>query len=109
MVKLTSLSLLPRTKLHTVTIRGGGDTLGAPVDQCYASWEWMATLGAPSALVGGAAIASFFELRERLLPEVGDSNLTRAAKSACLLLLLSSFACEISCVFIGREYYEAKK
>ena len=38
---------------------------GALEDYCEKSWEWMAELGAPAALVGGAALASFFELRDR--------------------------------------------
>ena len=31
-----------------------------------------------------------------------DSVVLRSAKAACLLLLLSSFSCEIACVFIGQ-------
>jgi hypothetical protein len=60
----------------------------------------MANLGAPAALVGGAALASFFELRDRLAPLEQDGRRIRFAKNTVVLLLLSSFACEIACVFV---------
>ena len=69
----------------------------------YAAWEWMANLGAPSALVGGAALASFFDLRDDLDvdPQV-DRPWAKLAKKIVSLLLLSAFAMEISCVFISK-------
>jgi len=48
--------------IHSVALKLRG---GALEDYCEKSWEWMAELGAPAALVGGAALASFFELRDR--------------------------------------------
>ena len=67
-------------------------------DQCHAAWEWMSTLGSPATLVGGAALASFFELRDQLAPSAHDSRSIRVGKNVVLLLLMSSFACEICCV-----------
>jgi hypothetical protein len=67
-------------------------------NQCQAAWEWMSTLGSPATLVGGAALASFFELRDQLAPSEEDGRLIRSGKSLVLLLLLGSFACEICCV-----------
>ena len=70
-------------------------------DMSYAAWEWMANMGAPSALVGGAALASFFDLRTDLEvdPNV-DRPWARLVKKVISLFLLSAFAFEISCVFI---------
>jgi len=67
-------------------------------DQCHAAWEWMSTLGSPATLVGGAALASFFELRDQLAPTADDKTAIRFGKNIVLLLLLGSFACEICCV-----------
>ena len=61
----------------------------------------MSDLGGPASLVAGAAIASFFELRERLVPEDGDSHLVKAMKSVITMLLLSSFCLEIACLYVG--------
>jgi len=70
-------------------------------DFAQGAWEWLAELGAPSALVAGAAIASFFELKDDLAPRPGQSKFERIAKKLVGLLLLSSFALTISCVFVG--------
>jgi len=51
-----------RSALLDVTLKQRG---GSMEDYCEKSWEWMAALSAPAALVGGAALTSFFELRER--------------------------------------------
>lgn len=67
-------------------------------DQCQAAWEWMSMLGSPATLVGGAALASFFELRDQLAPSEDDSRPIRFGKNIVLLLLLGAFACEICCV-----------
>lgn len=103
---LPPLPSRPLMRRPLMRLRGGaaGSATGASAmaDQCYASWEWMAALGAPAALVGGAAIASFFELREGLAPRGDDSPFRRSCKATCLLMLLSSFACEIVCVFVGQ-------
>ena len=75
---------------------------GLPLeDMRYASWEWMANMGAPSALVGGAALASFFDLRDDLNvdPNV-DRPWVQFSKKIVSVLLLTSFAMEITCVFV---------
>ena len=75
---------------------GGGHT-----DQCRDAWEWISSLGSPATLVGGAALASFFELRESLAPNSHDSTKIRLGKNVVLLLLLGAFASEIACVYIN--------
>ena len=84
-----------RAAAAALAVRGGGDD-----SLCYTAWEWMANLGAPAALVGGAALASFYELRPALEPHPGDKRGMRAAKKAVFFLLLSAFASEISSVFV---------
>eukprot|EP00746_Dinoflagellata_sp_MGD_P099415 gnl/MRDRNA2_/MRDRNA2_40431_c0_seq1.p1 gnl/MRDRNA2_/MRDRNA2_40431_c0~~gnl/MRDRNA2_/MRDRNA2_40431_c0_seq1.p1 ORF type:complete len:232 (+),score=30.35 gnl/MRDRNA2_/MRDRNA2_40431_c0_seq1:40-735(+) len=69
-------------------------------DQSSNAYQWMTDKQTPAALVGGAAIASFFELKNHLKPELGDSKLVRLTKSMVVLFLLASFACEISCVYV---------
>ena len=59
-----------RLSLLDFTLRKRG---GGLEDYCEKSWAWMAELSAPAALVGGAALTSFFELRDR------------CGASACLL------------------------
>ena len=70
-----------------------------PVDDlCYTAWEWCANLGAPAALVGGGAAASYYEMRDRgaLEPRVGDARAVVAVKKLVFLLLLSSFALSLA-------------
>ena len=81
----------PRT---SVALRAGLE------DMRYASWEWMANLGAPSALVGGAALASFFDLRADLEVDPKDRTWVALSKKAISVLLLTAFAMEITCVFV---------
>jgi len=71
------------------------------VDQCLVAWEWMSTLGSPATLVGGAALASFFELRNHLSPVETDSRRIQIGKSLVLIMLIMAFASEIACVFLG--------
>jgi len=70
-------------------------------DQCQICWEWMSTLCSPATLVAGAALASFFELRNHLVPVDSDSRRIKIGKSLVLIMLLMSFASEIACVFLG--------
>ena len=71
-------------------------------DLCYTAWEWCANLGAPAALVGGGAAASYDEMRDRgaLEPRVGDARAVVAVKKLVFLLLLSSFALSLANVFV---------
>jgi hypothetical protein len=74
-----------------------------PVDDlCYTAWEWCANLGAPAALVGGGAAASYSEMRDRgaLEPRATDSRAVVAAKKLVFLMLLSSFALSLANVFV---------
>ena len=57
-------------------------------------------LGAPAALVGGAALASVYELKSDLAPDRKDKSWVSVTKKATLVLMLSAFALEISCVFL---------
>ena len=57
--------------------------------------------GSPATLVGGAALASFFELRESLQPQDIDTRRVRLGKSVVLLTLLTAFASEIACVYVN--------
>lgn len=61
----------------------------------------MSSLISPAALVAGASLASFFELRDRLAVEEGDSHRVRVGKSLTVLLLLGAFASEIACVYVN--------
>lgn len=61
---------------------------------------WLANLGAPAALVAGAALAGFFEMRERLTPLDSDTRLQKLTKVLASLLLLSAFVFEICCVYV---------
>ena len=69
---------------------------------CYTAWEWCSNLGAPAALVGGAALASYYEMTSRgaLEPRTSDARGARLAKKIVTLLLLSSFAFSISNIFV---------
>lgn len=69
-------------------------------DQRIQAYEWMANLGAPSALVAGAALASLYELHSDMIPDEKDKPWVLVAKKAGNLLFLSAFAFEIACVFV---------
>lgn len=60
----------------------------------------LANLGAPSALVGGAALASFYDLKADLEPADGDKRWVSVCKKASVILFFSAFAFEITCVFV---------
>jgi hypothetical protein len=64
------------------------------------AFEWCSHLGAPSALVAGAVLATLSQTREDLAPNIKDPRWIRVSKKLCRALLLSSFAMEIMCIFV---------
>lgn len=78
-----------------LTLRGGGVD-----DLIKDAWDWNANLGAPSALVAGAVVATFYDKREELTVKNSDAKWVKLSKALCSFLLLSSFALEIVCVFV---------
>lgn len=64
------------------------------------AFEWCSNLGAPSALVAGAVLATLSQTREDLSPCRTDPQWVRIAKKLCRALLLSRFAMEIVCIFV---------
>jgi hypothetical protein len=69
-------------------------------DQRVQAYEWMANLGAPAALVSGAALSSLYNLHDDLKPDDTDKRWVSVLKKMGNLLFLSSFAFEIACVFV---------
>lgn len=90
----TSYSLL-------LTLRGGASSEEAQlVDGAY---SWLTNLGAPSALVAGAVVATLYESmgEGNLDIEKADSRIVRVAKKVTRLLLLSAFIQQIVCIFVS--------
>lgn len=69
-------------------------------DQASSAAGWMSNIVTPAALVGGAAIASFFELRESLSPAARDAQWVKLLKPLTTLLLLAAFSCEMMSIFV---------
>jgi len=82
-------------------LRGGGSTEDYIrfIDGAY---EWCCNLGAPSALVAGAVIATLYENMHSGDLEVlqSDSLATQLGKKVTRLLLLSAFAMEAISIFV---------
>jgi hypothetical protein len=64
------------------------------------AFGWTTNLGAPAALVAGAVLATLSSTRLELTPLKTDRKRIQYAKKACRILLLSSFALEIFCIFV---------
>lgn len=71
------------------------------VDDAYG---WCCNLGAPSALVAGAVVASIYENMNNpnsdYRPENGDTRTTGIIKKIVRWLLITAFACEAICIFV---------
>jgi len=65
------------------------------------AWDWTANLGAPAALVAAAVLATLSETREDMIPCKQDPTWVCRLKKGNRFLLLSSFALEITSIFVG--------
>eukprot|EP00527_Entomoneis_sp_CCMP2396_P005454 CAMPEP_0198139670 /NCGR_PEP_ID=MMETSP1443-20131203/2932_1 /TAXON_ID=186043 /ORGANISM="Entomoneis sp., Strain CCMP2396" /LENGTH=268 /DNA_ID=CAMNT_0043801869 /DNA_START=249 /DNA_END=1055 /DNA_ORIENTATION=- len=88
------------SKSAVLGLRGG---VNAEVsDIVVSAYDWCINLGAPSALVAGAVIATIYESIGSGALEVrkSDSKITRAMKRVTRVLLLSAFALEVMAIFV---------
>jgi hypothetical protein len=90
----------------SLNIRGGdGGTLAPGVqfdDLIEGAYSWCCNLGAPSALVAGAVVATLYENMKKGDLEVveTDKPMIQFGKKITRLLLLSAFALELFCIFV---------
>lgn len=92
------------TALHANAMNKGIELSGLLYDStstAFEAWEWTANLGAPAALVAGAVLVTLSETRASMIPHKNDMPKMRILKKCCRLLLLSSFALEVVCIFVG--------
>jgi len=84
-----------------MALRGGGSTSDyeSLVEGAY---EWCVDLGAPSALVAGAVVATLYESMHNSDMEVSESDtkIVQLAKKMTRLLLVSAFAMEAISIFV---------
>mmetsp|Transcript_8503 Transcript_8503/g.17648 ORF Transcript_8503/g.17648 Transcript_8503/m.17648 type:complete len:300 (-) Transcript_8503:186-1085(-) len=88
------------SKSAVLSLRGG---VNAEVsDIVVSAYDWCINLGAPSALVAGAVIATIYENIGSGALEVRskDSSMTKFLKRFTRVLLLSSFALEVMAIFV---------
>jgi hypothetical protein len=78
-----------------------GDLFYDDASMAFSAWEWISNMGAPAALIGGAVLVTLSETREALSPRKNDVKWIRLAKLSMRYLLLSSFALEVVCIFVG--------
>ena len=78
-----------------------GDLFYDDASMAFNAWEWTSNMGAPAALIGGAVLVTLSETREALSPRKHDKKWLRLAKLSMRYLLLSSFALEVVCIFVG--------
>ena len=86
--------------------RGGGFAIGntGPSEEIEAlageSFDWLANLGAPAALVAGAVIATMIDQADFLKTTKKDTKLwARFTKRAAHILLISAFALSVFSIF----------
>jgi len=90
------------TQLSIDRLRGGVGSTEDYIRYIDGSYEWCCNLGAPSALVAGAVIATLYENMHSGDLEVlqSDSLATQLGKKVTRLLLLSAFAMEAISIFV---------
>lgn len=82
----------------------GIELSGLLYDSCAtasSAWDWTANLGAPAALVAGAVLVTLSETRENMIPRKDEKKVIQRLKQCCRILLLSSFALNVMCIFVG--------
>jgi hypothetical protein len=92
-----SSMMIPSSPL--LMLRGGGGDGTELVDAAYG---WCCNLGAPSALVAGAVVATMYENIRGGVMEIqkDDSVYARRAKKMTSALLISAFALQIVSIFV---------
>lgn len=91
------------TALHSIFAKGieGSSIIYDSCDLAFNTWEWTANLGAPAALVAGAVLVTLSETRKNMIPHKDETNVIRRLKQLCRMCLLSSFALNVVCIFVG--------
>lgn len=98
-----SIAHLPVSLPHPLIGIRGGSAVVDFAGMIEGSYDWCVNLGAPSALVAGAVVATLYENMHRGDLEVlpgQDSRLMRLGKQMTRLLLLSAFALEAVSIFV---------
>lgn len=78
-----------------------GGLLYDSCDTAASAWGWTTNLGAPAALVAGAVLVTLSETRTNMIPRKDDTKVIWRLKQCCRFLLLSSFALNVVCIFVG--------
>ncbi len=96
---VSSLRALPSNKIFG-TIEWS-EVLYDDTSTAFDAWEWTVNMGAPAALVAAAVLATLSETRASTTPRRNDKPWIRFTKRIMRFLLLSSFALEVTSIFVG--------
>ena len=77
------------------------DVLYDDTSTAFDAWEWTNGMGAPSALIAAAVLVTLSETRQETAPSRQDKQWIRFIKLLMRFLLLSSFALEVSSIFVS--------
>mmetsp|Transcript_35516 Transcript_35516/g.38468 ORF Transcript_35516/g.38468 Transcript_35516/m.38468 type:complete len:204 (+) Transcript_35516:49-660(+) len=95
---LTSLSFRLNSVFGTVEY---SDVLYDDTSTAFDAWEWTSNMGAPAALIATAVLVTLSETRLETIPKKSDKPWIRFMKRLMRLLLMSSFAFEVTSIFVG--------
>ncbi len=77
------------------------DVLYDDTSTAFDAWEWTSNMGAPAALVAAAVLVTLSETRLETAPRRHDRPWIRFTKRLMRFLLMSSFALEVSSIFVA--------
>ena len=97
-----SASVLSTRGGSDVLLLRGGSNVPDVADLAMGAYDWCGNLGAPSALVAGAVVATLYENMQSgdLALDRDDTRLVAATKKLTRMLLVSAFTLETVSIFV---------